>query len=172
MFSAAAAKNACKVDTPNTQKIPATTNGYTGVSHAVGPVSRRMGELNPFPVANAMAMLPVSCSNGTEASALAGISRDCWYAYPTRQTSAAATINHSDVAAAAALHFPKFMRSGPKIRASLKVQDRLYCNPLRRRSVPAGPIIGRRPASQPRIRLQSHAEHFKVLALQIFRRSK
>src|SRR6516225_1977728 len=54
------AKNEARVKTPNTRKIPATNNGYTGVSHAVGPVSLPNGELNPFPVASDLAMLPVS----------------------------------------------------------------------------------------------------------------
>jgi hypothetical protein len=68
-------------------------------------VSLRMGELYPFPVAIAIAILPVSCSNGTDASARAGISRACLYAYPARHTIATLTISHSDPAAAIILLF-------------------------------------------------------------------
>jgi hypothetical protein len=64
-----------------------------------------MGELYPFPVAIAIAILPVSCSNGTDASARAGISRTCLYAYPARHTIATLTISHSDPAVAIILRF-------------------------------------------------------------------
>ncbi len=47
------AKKEFAVKTPKTRNTPAISNGYAGVSHAVGPVSVRNGELNPFPVAKA-----------------------------------------------------------------------------------------------------------------------
>src|ERR1700735_288913 len=66
-------------------------------------------------------MFPVSCSNGTDASARAEISRTCTYAYPTRHTIATATINHSDPAAAIILRFSNFT---PPSRAFLPLIER------------------------------------------------
>jgi hypothetical protein len=63
------------VKIPKMRKTPATSRGYTGVSQAVGPVSLRNGELNPFPVASEYAMLPVSCSNDTGPITSRGILR-------------------------------------------------------------------------------------------------
>ena len=82
------------------------------MSQAVGPVPLLVGELNPLPVASAIAILPVSCWNGTEASASAGIARDSWYAYATRHASATATISHSDAVAAMILRVSNFTLAG------------------------------------------------------------
>ena len=95
---------------PEILKMPATSAGYTGVSHAVGPVCARKGDENPSPCASEKAMLPVSFANGTSPTRFGGIVRTCDHAYATRAASATAMISTSDVAAATSLRFthPRF----------------------------------------------------------------
>ncbi len=73
IFNVIAARNAANVYTPKIRKIPAINSGYTGVIHAVGPVSTRNGDANPFPSASECAMLPDSNRNGIVPSARCGL---------------------------------------------------------------------------------------------------
>src|SRR5689334_6126845 len=51
------------VNSPNTLNTPAISVGYTGASHAVGPVCGSKGEANPLPVTNDRATIPISQAN-------------------------------------------------------------------------------------------------------------
>src|SRR5580693_3283047 len=46
--------------TPNNLNTPARIYGYKGGAHALGPVGRSVGELNPWPVAMERARRPIS----------------------------------------------------------------------------------------------------------------
>src|SRR5579859_5151509 len=74
-FNKAAAKKEAYVNGPAARKIAASKLGYTGASHAVGPVGLRNTSPNPRPCTNAFAIFPASLSKGTVASTSCGIFR-------------------------------------------------------------------------------------------------
>src|SRR5436305_7123026 len=99
------AKNEARVKIPNMRKIPATNSGYTGVSHAVGPVSFPNGELNPFPFARDFAMLPVSWAKDAGASISRGIWCSMYQAKPSRALSATRKMSQTEAAAVRTIFF-------------------------------------------------------------------
>src|SRR5690349_6441243 len=87
--------------TPNTLNTPAISTGYSGGSHAVGPVTGPNGFENPCPVASAWPIRPISQPKPKFWSLVRNLYVCAAVIHPTRSRNATSTIQNVDVLAVA-----------------------------------------------------------------------